>query len=100
MLQDALEFIGMGCWKIEIFIDSSSARSFLMRRGVGRLKHIDAKQLWLQDLVNAGGLITKKIERLLNVSDMLTHVPSANPGVQNLLILRGPLFYTNLGNTK
>ena len=69
------------CWLghnvIEIKVDSSAAHAFFHRRGVGRMKHIDSRTLWLQDLIAAGGVRVKKIPRTQNLADMLTHTPSA-----------------------
>ena len=46
LLQEVLMFAGLGHHAIEVKVDSS-------RRGVGRLKHIDYRVLWLQDLIAA-----------------------------------------------
>ena len=54
-----------------------AAHAFFHRRGVGRMKHIDSRILWLQDLIAAGGAKLKKIPRTQNLADMLTHTPSA-----------------------
>ena len=31
-----------------IFLDSSSARQLVMKRGVGKVRHLDGKLLWVQ----------------------------------------------------
>ena len=62
--------------EIEINVDSSAAHAFFHRRGVGRMKHINSRILWLQDLIAAGGVRLKKIPRTQNLADMLTHTPS------------------------
>ena len=36
--------------ELEIRLDSSSARQWLQRTGIGRLKHLASRGLWLQDL--------------------------------------------------
>ena len=77
LLQKVLMFVGLGHSEIEIKVDSSAAHAFFHRRGVGRMKHIDSKILWLQDLIAAGGVRLKKIPRTQNLADMLTHTPSA-----------------------
>ena len=50
LLQDVLMFAALGHCEIEIKVDSSAAHAFFHRRGVGRMKHIDSRILWLQDL--------------------------------------------------
>ena len=77
LLQEVLMFVGLGHYEIEIKVDSSAAHAFFHRRGVGRMKHIDSRILWLQDLTAAGGVRLKKIPRTQNLADMLTHTPSA-----------------------
>ena len=77
LLQEVLMFVGLGHYEIEVKVDSSAAHAFFHRRGVGRMKHIDSRILWLQDLIAAGGARLRKIPRTQNLADMLTHTPSA-----------------------
>ena len=70
-------FAGLGHYELETKVDSSVAHAFFHRRGVGRMKLIDSRILWLQDLIAAGGVRLKKILRTQNLADMLTHTPSA-----------------------
>ena len=51
LLQEVLMFVGLGKYEIEVKVDSSAAHAFFHRRGVGRMKHIDSRILWLQDLI-------------------------------------------------
>ena len=44
-----------------------------MRQGVGEIRHLHIKQLWLQERVAKGGLVVTKIPRSANLSDALTH---------------------------
>ena len=60
LLQEVLMFAGLGHYEIEIKVDSSAAHTFFHRRGAGRMKHIDSRILWLQDLIAAGGVRLKK----------------------------------------
>ena len=53
-------FVGLGHYEIDFKMDSSAAHAFFHRRGVGRMKHIDSRILWLQDLTAAGGVRLKK----------------------------------------
>ena len=63
LLQEVLIFVGLGHYEIEIKVNSSAAHAFFHRRGVGRMKHIDSRILWLQDLIAAGGVRVNKIPR-------------------------------------
>ena len=49
-----------------------------MRQGVGKVRHLQVKQLWLQENVAAGELIIAKIPRAENYADALTHPWSAH----------------------
>ena len=77
LLQEVLLLAGLGHNVIEVLVDSSAAHAFFHRRGVGRMKHMDSRVLWLQDLIAARGVKLKKIPRTQNLADMLTHTPSA-----------------------
>ena len=56
-----------------LWLDSSSAKATCMRDGVGKVKHLSVRQLWLQEQAGAGELWHTKIPRLDNLSDCLTH---------------------------
>ena len=53
--------------------DSSAAKGILCRRGCGKVKHLEVKQLWLQEKVAGGVVKIHKIPRRQNMSDALTH---------------------------
>ena len=57
---------------IRAITDSSSCRAFSERLGVGRLKHIDARYLWMQLEVKKGTLVMDSIPTLWNVADLGT----------------------------
>ena len=77
LLQEVLMFAGLGHYEIEVKMDRSAAHAFFHRRGVGRMKLIYSRILWLQDLIATGGVRLKKIPRTQNLADKLTHTPSA-----------------------
>ena len=58
---------------LELRTDASAARGVIMRQGVGKIRHLHVKQLWLQETVAAGELVISKIPRSENWSDALTH---------------------------
>ena len=53
--------------------DSSAARGTVHRSGKGRLKHLQASSLWVQEHAAAGSIKYKKISRSANGADLLTH---------------------------
>ena len=48
-----------------------------MRQGVGKVRHLHVKLLWIQEAVAAGELVVVKIPRAENCSDALTHAWTA-----------------------
>ena len=44
-----------------------------MRSGVGKVKHLDVKVLWIQEREEVGDLKCIKVPRLQNCADILTH---------------------------
>eukprot|EP00972_Heterocapsa_arctica_P021435 3155411-Heterocapsa_arctica.AAC.1 len=54
-LQHLLEEIGHSA-PLRVHSDSSAARAIVAQRGVGRLKHLAVRELWLQDELRAGHL--------------------------------------------
>ena len=63
---------------LELRTDASAARGVILRQGVGKVRHLQVKQLWLQENVAAGELTIVKIPRAENCADALTHPWGAN----------------------
>ena len=59
--------------ELEVNIDSSSAKGPASRKGRDKLKHLEAKQLWIQDVVDKKKIRVVKIPRAINIADALTH---------------------------
>jgi hypothetical protein len=53
--------------------DSSAARGTVMRTGVGKMKHLSTKQLWVQGAIKIYEIDVVKIPRGINSADLLTH---------------------------
>ena len=52
--------------------DSSACKGVLHREGLGKLKHLHIKQLWLQREVGEGRICFEKVPRAINTADTLT----------------------------
>ena len=52
--------------------DSSAAKSFVARRGLGRMRHIEVRDLWLQQEVLAGRVRVVKVKGEMNPADLMT----------------------------
>ena len=69
------EFCSDFCCNMKTMIDgdSSAVRGILARRGCGKVKHLDVKELWLQEQVRSGEVEFQKNPQKNNPSDALTH---------------------------
>ena len=54
------------------FTDNSAARQLISKQGVGRICHLSAKLLWLQDLVSLGEIQVSQVPTFWNFSDVGT----------------------------
>ena len=70
-IQSLAEDLG---WKVKVRVwtDSSAGKSVAMRRGLGKLRHVELKWLWVQDMVKEGKVEIKKVRGEENVADHLT----------------------------
>eukprot|EP00971_Amphidinium_carterae_P348030 6490283-Amphidinium_carterae.1 len=57
---------------LDIMVDSSACKAMSQRVGTGRVKHLDVKQLWVQQATRNKTLTVKKVTSNENVSDILT----------------------------
>lgn len=58
--------------KLTGYIDSTSAAQLAQRTGVGRLKHLDIRLLWIQDLTEDGTLKVHRVHTDENTADLFT----------------------------
>ena len=85
-LQAAAKELGVVVEEVEVRIatDSSAAKSYASRRGAGRVRHVEVKQLWLQQAVAERKFRLHKIDGVKNPADILTKY-RALPDYQKLL---------------
>ena len=57
---------------IEIFSDAVAAIGIATRRGVGRIRHLDTTDLWIQERVKSGDIVVTKIPGSENPEDLFT----------------------------
>jgi hypothetical protein len=57
---------------LRVRTDSSSAKAVAMRRGLGRMKHLDVRYLWLQDAFRAEMFSLDSVSSEKNIADALT----------------------------
>ena len=61
---------------VKALTDSSAAKSFVSRRGLGKMKHIEIRDLWLQEEVLKGKVKVFKVKGEENPADLMTKILS------------------------
>ena len=58
-------------WKVHVRIwtDSNATKAAANRRGLGKLRHVELKRPWVQDMVKEGRIQLKMIKGKENVAD-------------------------------
>ena len=70
-VQSLLRGLGIDA-QIYVHTDSSTAKSIASRSGLGKVRHIDVNELWVQDKVRSGSITLVKANGKANLSDALT----------------------------
>ena len=58
--------------EVQLFTDSSAAKSSVSRTGLGRMKHLEIRDLWRQREVGLGRVLVNKVEGTRNPVDLMT----------------------------
>ena len=58
--------------ELEVLTDSSAAKGIATRRGLGKVRHIDTCQLWVQHEVHQGNIKLIKVKGTNNLADTMT----------------------------
>ena len=69
---------------INLYTDSSAAKGIASRRGLGRVRHIELCELWLQDQVARDKITLHKVSGANNFSDSLTKSASNERIMQSM----------------
>ena len=80
IVKGAAEGIGMQniakglsiCYDIHLYTDSSAAMGMVARKGMGKVRHIEVGELWIQDAVRNKVLTVNKVKGDDNPADILT----------------------------
>ena len=57
---------------VRVNTDASAARGICMRRGLGKVRHIEVNQLWVQEAIASGRISLDKVGTSDNLADVLT----------------------------
>jgi hypothetical protein len=80
----AVELIGVKSmmndlgWKVKVklFVDATVAQAMANRQGIGKLRHLEVRFLWLQAIVKGGIMAVRKVSGHRNPADVLTKLMS------------------------
>ena len=77
VIKHFLEWMG---YKViyQLLLDSSAAKAMVQRDGVGKLKHMDVRALWIQVERRDHNLVTRKIPGAQNLADLGTKAHPVN----------------------
>ena len=63
----------LGCRvEVRLWTDSRAAKAVANRRGLGKLRHVELKWHWVQDMVKEGNAQLKSVRGTENLADHLT----------------------------
>ena len=58
--------------QLYLWVDSSAAKSFVSKRGAGKMRHMEVRWLWLQEEVRRGRVKVEKVWGPWNPADLMT----------------------------
>ncbi len=76
-------------WKaiLKICMDAGAARAIASRQGIGKVRHLEVRYLWLQDQVRSGNIRLQKVWGKENPADVLTKPMSFGEALRLLSVL-------------
>ena len=69
---------------IQLWSDATAAIGIARRKGLGKIRHLDVTDLWIQDKIRSGQMKLDKVLGTENVSDVLTKFVDRNAMVKAL----------------
>ena len=57
---------------LRVWVDSTAARAVASRTGLGKVRHLEARYLWVQEAFKGGRLQVKKVAGVDNPADVAT----------------------------
>ena len=58
--------------RVCVMTDSSAAKGMASRKGLGKVRHVEVNQLWVQQKVSSGEIELRKVDGVNNLADALT----------------------------
>ena len=86
-IQSVAKDLGISCGP-NLHLDASATMYLVNRRGLGKAKHVDMQNLWVQEASKSGRFVTKKVGTCEDPADLMTKpIPKAR--IEQLMSLLG-----------
>ena len=79
--------LGISCG-LNLHLDASATMCLVNRRGLGKAKHVDMQNKWIQEASKSGRFNTRKVGTNVNPADLMTK-PLAKPKIEQLVGIHG-----------
>ena len=89
-IQSVAKDLGISCG-LNLHLDDSATLCLVNRRGLGKAKHVDMQNLWIQEASKSGRLFTRKVGTNVNPANLMTK-PLAQPKIEMLMGIMGYKF--------
>ena len=86
-VQSVAKDLGILCG-LNLHLDASATMGLVNRRGLGKAKHVNMQNLWIQEASKSGRFVTKKVGTSVNPADLMTK-PLPKPEIEQLTSLMG-----------
>ena len=86
-VQSVTKDLGILCG-MNLHLGASATMGLVNRRGLGKAKHVDMQNLWIQEASKSGRFVKKKVGTSVNPADLTTK-PLPKPKIEQLMSLMG-----------
>ena len=86
-IQSVARDLGISC-RLNLHLDASATVCLVNRRGLGKAKHVDMQNLWIQEAYKSKRFVTKKVGTSVNPADLMTK-PMPRPKIEQLMNIMG-----------
>ena len=86
-IQSVAKDLGISCG-LNVHLDASATMCLVNRRSLGKAKHVDMQNLWIQEASKSGRFTTRKVGTNVNPADLTTK-PLAKPKIEQLIGIMG-----------
>ena len=74
--------------RLRHFVDASACKAILLRKGTGTLKHLETKDLWVQEVIRKKQIEVCKVPREENMSDSLASYSNGDTLCRHMEIMK------------